>query len=384
MDKNMVNIDELVRQRLSGGEEQARPDAWLQMRELLDENEKRRMVGGYNWRRMLTAATGLVLLASLTVGGYKMYTGYRADSDVVASTGSNSSANGTPNFRSGSSNDNHNENNIPAATGTDIASSNDNQTSKSTSVNSNKTIALNSSVEKIDKANNTKEVESGIAKNDIPQSKTARTNNSTTNNNNSNPNTANSSVTNHNSFASKTNRTTNTTTANNSNNNSTSNTTATTGSRSAMKTSNATESAPVQPTSPQQLVSDETSTNASVSEKAVARDNTKKKEPVLQKDSIQKVAINQKLKVDPIRGVVEAIYDTTSITKIGVDKALALNATENNSKEVNSNNVASTNPNSTTNTTASNSSKSENTTKRSADRSREEGKFKQILEKLQH
>ena len=83
MDKNMINIDDFVRQRLSGGEEKERAGAWLHMRDLLDDKMPLRpAAGGYNWRRMLTAATGLVLLASLTVGGYKMYTGFRMNEPV--------------------------------------------------------------------------------------------------------------------------------------------------------------------------------------------------------------------------------------------------------------------------------------------------------------
>jgi hypothetical protein len=84
MDKNMIKIDDLVRQRLGGGEEEERPGAWLQMRDLLDQKlpAQNMPVGGYNWKRMLTAATGVVLLASLTVGGYKAYDNYQLQKEA--------------------------------------------------------------------------------------------------------------------------------------------------------------------------------------------------------------------------------------------------------------------------------------------------------------
>lgn len=81
MDKNMVNIDDLLRQRLTGGEEEERAGAWLKMRDLLDEKMPEKVVAVYNWRRMFTYAAGLLLLASATVGSYKAYEAFRAASD---------------------------------------------------------------------------------------------------------------------------------------------------------------------------------------------------------------------------------------------------------------------------------------------------------------
>lgn len=79
MDKNMIHIDDLVRKRLSGGEEPEISGSWLRMRELLDKEmpEKKRVAGYYNWRRMFGAAAGLVLLSALTVGGYNLVTSTR-------------------------------------------------------------------------------------------------------------------------------------------------------------------------------------------------------------------------------------------------------------------------------------------------------------------
>jgi len=83
MDKNMINIDELVRQRLGGGEEREMPGSWLRMRELLDKEmpDKKRVVGYYNWRRMLGIMSGLALISVLTVGGYNIFTATRVNTD---------------------------------------------------------------------------------------------------------------------------------------------------------------------------------------------------------------------------------------------------------------------------------------------------------------
>ena len=73
MDKNMINIDELVKLRLSGGEEHERPGAWANMRELLDQKmPANKPAAAYNWRRMLGVMTGLALLGALSIGGYQV------------------------------------------------------------------------------------------------------------------------------------------------------------------------------------------------------------------------------------------------------------------------------------------------------------------------
>lgn len=81
MDKNMISIDDLVRQRLSGGEEKERPGAWLQMKDLLDSNmpvNKVPATGG-GMSKTLRYAAALLLLAGLVVGGYEMSTKFRND-----------------------------------------------------------------------------------------------------------------------------------------------------------------------------------------------------------------------------------------------------------------------------------------------------------------
>ena len=74
MDKNMVSIDNLVRQRLGGEEEKERDGAWLHMRDLLDkEMPQNKPVGMIFWRRALTFAGLVLLTGSAGFGGYKMY-----------------------------------------------------------------------------------------------------------------------------------------------------------------------------------------------------------------------------------------------------------------------------------------------------------------------
>lgn len=122
MDKNMIKIDDLFAQRLAGGEESERAGAWANMRDLLDkEMPQRKPVAGFNWRRTLTVATGAVLLAALSVGGYEKFTSFRnaknADMTVSAPAGNSigtegSNIAGTNGNASSSSNDNLNSNDL--------------------------------------------------------------------------------------------------------------------------------------------------------------------------------------------------------------------------------------------------------------------------------
>lgn len=83
MDKNMINIDDLVRQRLSGGEEEERAGAWLRMQELLDKEQPVRGAVYFSWKRIFSYAAGLVLLAVAGVAGYKA-TQSQADADIAS------------------------------------------------------------------------------------------------------------------------------------------------------------------------------------------------------------------------------------------------------------------------------------------------------------
>lgn len=74
MDKDLIHIDDLVRQRLVGAEEEERPGAWLRMRELLDkELPLKPAPAAYDWRRLLAAAA-LILLG--VVGGGTLWVQY--------------------------------------------------------------------------------------------------------------------------------------------------------------------------------------------------------------------------------------------------------------------------------------------------------------------
>lgn len=72
MDKKMINIDDLMRSRLGGAEEREPAGAWGSMKDLLDKQMPVQPAAAVNWRRMLGYATGLLVVASLSVGGYKM------------------------------------------------------------------------------------------------------------------------------------------------------------------------------------------------------------------------------------------------------------------------------------------------------------------------
>lgn len=79
----MINIDDLIRQRLSGGEEEERAGAWLRMQELLDKEQPVRGAAYFSWKRIFSYAAGLVLLAVAGVAGYKA-TQTHADADIAS------------------------------------------------------------------------------------------------------------------------------------------------------------------------------------------------------------------------------------------------------------------------------------------------------------
>lgn len=87
MDKNMIDIDDLIKQRLSGGEEREMPGSWTRMRELLDKEMPERRVTGFAWRRMLGVMSGLVLLSLVTVGSYTVIHSMRSNKPGGGSTG---------------------------------------------------------------------------------------------------------------------------------------------------------------------------------------------------------------------------------------------------------------------------------------------------------
>ncbi len=125
MDKNLINIDDLVRQRLGGGEEQEQAGSWGRMREMLDKEMPQRPAGMY-WRRSLSALALLLLISAAGVGGYEMYsaknkTANGINNDIAAVSGTVSSANTTnttvaDNTGSVNNTNTTTNNNAPAAT----------------------------------------------------------------------------------------------------------------------------------------------------------------------------------------------------------------------------------------------------------------------------
>ncbi|HEY9176141.1 MAG TPA: hypothetical protein VIN07_00560, partial [Flavipsychrobacter sp.] len=88
MDKNMIKIDDLLRQRLGDAEEQERPGAWLHMRDLLDKQMPVRGVpgGAFNWRRMFGYLGALVLLLAVSAGGYQVLHSFNAEAPLAGNT----------------------------------------------------------------------------------------------------------------------------------------------------------------------------------------------------------------------------------------------------------------------------------------------------------
>lgn len=87
MDKQFINIDDLVRQRLSGSEEEERSGAWRNMRELLDNEMPQKRVGFFNWRRMFSGMAVLLLLGSISLGSYELSSSVRGTGAKGYATG---------------------------------------------------------------------------------------------------------------------------------------------------------------------------------------------------------------------------------------------------------------------------------------------------------
>ncbi len=155
MDKNMINIDDLFAQRLAGGEEKERAGAWANMRELLDkEMPQRKPVAGFNWRRTLTVATGAVLVAAITVGGYEKFSAFRASDNLaktVSMSGNSATSGGAAGNNMPSDNINNNSGNttplVAADDNTEKNKANNNalesDNNKNASINTGNTVPTN-------------------------------------------------------------------------------------------------------------------------------------------------------------------------------------------------------------------------------------------------
>jgi hypothetical protein len=73
MDKNFINVDDLVRQKLEGREEREPSGAWLNMQELLNkEMPQAGPVGSLLWRRVFSTMAVMLVVGAAGVGGYKL------------------------------------------------------------------------------------------------------------------------------------------------------------------------------------------------------------------------------------------------------------------------------------------------------------------------
>ncbi len=89
MDKNMIHIDDLVKQKLSGAEEEEHPGAWLNMREMLDRKiPAGTSVGHFGLRRILGIIAGVAAFSAVSIGGYHAVTStmFRQDDDKELKT----------------------------------------------------------------------------------------------------------------------------------------------------------------------------------------------------------------------------------------------------------------------------------------------------------
>lgn len=94
MDKNMINIDDLFRQRLADAEVPQQPGSWSRMKGLLDEHmpQDATVPANKNWRRSFGLLAGVILLAALSVGGYQMSHSFFSDGGGSGSIASNDTA----------------------------------------------------------------------------------------------------------------------------------------------------------------------------------------------------------------------------------------------------------------------------------------------------
>lgn len=161
MDKNMIKIDDLLKQRLSNGEEKERPGAWLQMRELLDKEMPvtQAPAAAYNWRRMMGYLAGLALLATVSVGGYQVATRFNDNSStqqtVAQAVNGRGSATVPTNNVNTSSNNNQTDADI-AASNTAESTENTRQQSPEASTNNNQQNKQGNTLQNTSVANTTK------------------------------------------------------------------------------------------------------------------------------------------------------------------------------------------------------------------------------------
>jgi len=150
-----VNIDDLVRQRMLGGEEKERAGAWLRMSELLEEEMPKERPVGLIWRRIFGGLAILLLISALSVGGYELnaFSNRTAGSDALAVASSSKSIHTTSGTSTSGTNSIDNPSTTPAtadnSTGTN-SNDNNNQPNNRSNNNNSALIAAN-----VDHKNNT-------------------------------------------------------------------------------------------------------------------------------------------------------------------------------------------------------------------------------------
>lgn len=82
MNKDMINIDDFVREKLGGQPEREDPAAWLRMKALLDKEMPERAVPFYfRWGKPMAFLGAVILLSGLCVGGFEITKAIRAKND---------------------------------------------------------------------------------------------------------------------------------------------------------------------------------------------------------------------------------------------------------------------------------------------------------------
>ena len=168
MDKNFISVDDLVRQRFSGEEENERPAAWMQMRDLLDKEMPQR--GGFlYWRRAFSIAGLLLLATSISVGGY-----------LYATRGLNGNGNGANN-NALAANTRTNNNLTASNTAVNNAPANNTTEIKETTASTTTSAAVNTN-HNAKNTSNHKTTAGKVATDNIAANNTTTTPNTTTDN----------------------------------------------------------------------------------------------------------------------------------------------------------------------------------------------------------
>ncbi len=145
MDKNMISVDDLVKQRLNGGEEQERPGAWLHMKELLDEKMPTAVPAAFNWRRFMSYMAAVLALSAIGIGGYKAISSmHNGDKSIAAAANTAANSNNKHTYHSNAANSA--TGNIITANDKDRYTGTNNMAPENNTANQNKTATKKNTV----------------------------------------------------------------------------------------------------------------------------------------------------------------------------------------------------------------------------------------------